>query len=136
MASRDINALHPILKPLYLQFIADCKEAGIDAFATCTYRSSAEQNELYAQGRTKPGRKVTNAKGGQSEHNFTLNGKPASRAFDIAIRVNGSLNWDTRHPHWKRAGQIGKALGLVWGGDFKSIKDFPHFQLPKPQEVA
>lgn len=133
MSSRSIDDLHPILKPLCIQFLADCKAEGIQAFLTCTYRSSKEQDELYAQGRTAPGRKVTNAKGGQSQHNTTLNGKPAARAFDIAIKgPGGALNWDIHHRHWKRVGEIGKSLGLNWGGDWTSIKDYPHFELPTP----
>jgi peptidoglycan L-alanyl-D-glutamate endopeptidase CwlK len=133
MASRRIEDLHPILRPLAVQFIADCVAEGIRVIITCTYRSPEEQDELYAQGRTKPGRKVTNAKAGQSEHNTQLNGTPAARAFDIAIKDStGKLNWDAHHRHWKRAGEIGKALGLVWGGDWK-IRDLPHFELPKGQ---
>lgn len=133
--SRALEHLHPILKPICVQFLADCKAEGIEAFLTTTYRSPEEQNALYAQGRTKPGKRVTNAKAGQSEHNFETNGVPASRAFDIAIKgPGGSLNWDASHRHWKRAGEIGKALGLVWGGDWK-IRDMPHFELPKPKAV-
>lgn len=131
MSSRSLDDLHPILKPIAIQFLDDCKSERIEAFITCTYRSAAEQDEMYALGRTKPGKRVTNAKGGQSEHNTTLAGKPAARAFDIAIRVNGILNWDTSHPHWKRVGQIGKALGLVWGAEWR-LRDWPHFELPKP----
>ncbi len=108
----------------------NCRGEGIHAFFTTTYRSNEEQEELYAQGRTKAGKIVTNARAGQSKHNFTIDGKPAARAFDVAVKNDdGSLNWNTKHPHWKRIGEIGKALGLVWGAEFKSIKDFPHFQM-------
>jgi peptidoglycan L-alanyl-D-glutamate endopeptidase CwlK len=136
VSSRSIEDLHPILQPLAIQFLADCKEAGITAFLTCTYRSSAEQDDLYAQGRTKPGKRVTNAKGGQSQHNTTLQGKPAARAFDIAIKNrDGTVNWDASHPHWKQVGVIGKEIGLVWGGDWK-IRDLPHFELPGGSGVS
>src|SRR4051812_27054380 len=120
MSSRRIEDLHPILRPLAVQFAADCKAAGIDVIFTATYRSSAEQDDLYAQGRTTPGRKVTNAKGGQSQHNTQINGTPAARAFDIAIKgPGGTLIWDAHDPKWQKAGLTGKALGLVWGGDWK-----------------
>lgn len=57
---------------------------------TCTHRSNEEQNDLYAQGRTKPGKIVTNAKAGQSPHNFL----PA-RAFDIAfVKPGNLLDWN------------------------------------------
>jgi len=132
MASRSVDDLHPILKPLCTQFLADCKADGIQVILTTTYRSPAEQDALYAQGRTAPGRKVTNAKAGQSKHNTRIGGKPAARAFDIAIKgPGGGLNWDAHHRHWKRVGEIGKALGLIWGGDWKT-RDAPHFELPDP----
>jgi peptidoglycan L-alanyl-D-glutamate endopeptidase CwlK len=84
------------------------------------------QDKLYAKGRTEEpiGRRhiVTNAKGGQSFHNFGL-------AFDIVILGDGGkANWDTNDPAWKRAGEIGKSVGLEWGGDWTRLKDLPHFQ--------
>jgi peptidoglycan L-alanyl-D-glutamate endopeptidase CwlK len=129
---RDIHHLHPDLQPLCITWLAECQERQVAAILTNTYRSPAEQDALYAQGRTAPGRIVTNARGGQSQHNFTLpGGKPASKAFDFAIkRRDGSLIWDINSPEWKAAVAIGKNLGLVWGGDFKSIHDYCHFQLP------
>jgi peptidoglycan L-alanyl-D-glutamate endopeptidase CwlK len=130
MASRKIEDLHSALQPICKAFLEECGSAGVNAFITHTYRSDDEQNALYAQGRTKPGRKVTNAKAGQSAHNFTVAGIPASKAFDIAIKNDdGSLNWDTAHEDWRKAGMIGVALGLNWGGAWKSFKDYPHFEL-------
>lgn len=128
--SRNLDHLHPLLKPLCEQFIEKCREQGILIIITCTYRSKEEQDALYAQGRTKSGKKVTNAKGGKSKHNHTVNGKPASLAFDIAIKgKNGGLNWNGQTAPWQIAGKIGKSLGLVWGGDWTTIKDYPHFEL-------
>jgi len=127
---RDIAHLHPDLQLLCRRWLATCHQQAVDAFLACTYRSAAEQDALYAQGRTAPGKIVTNARGGQSKHNFTLNGKPASKAFDFAIkRRDGTLNWDVNSSEWKAAVAIGKDLGLVWGGDFKSIHDYCHFQI-------
>jgi peptidoglycan L-alanyl-D-glutamate endopeptidase CwlK len=83
-------------------------------------RTVARQNKLYAQGRTAPGNIVTNAKGGQSLHNYGV-------AFDVAFLVDGSASWDERLP-WKLLGKVGKALGLEWGGDWTQINDRPHFQ--------
>lgn len=133
MPSRSIDDLHPLLKPLCQEFLDRCADEGIRALLTCTYRSPKEQDSIYAQGRTKPGKKVTNAKGGQSKHNFEIHGKPAAKAFDIAIKgPNNTLNWDTASPEWKRVGRIGKSLGLVWGGDWQKLKDYPHFELASP----
>ena len=133
MTDRDLNHLHPALRPLCRRWLARCHEQAVDAFVTHTYRSPAEQDELYALGRTRPGKLVTNARGGTSQHNFTLpDGTPASKAFDFAVRrTDGTLNWNPLSSEWKAAVAIGKELGLVWGGDFQSILDYCHFQLPK-----
>lgn len=131
MASRRIEDLHPLLQPLAEQFKTKADAQGIDFIFTCTYRSAGEQNALYAQGRTAPGRIVTNAKAGQSRHNTTLNGKPASEAFDIVPMVNGKPCWDAKHPAWQTLGAIGESLGLEWAARWKTFKEFPHFQLKR-----
>lgn len=131
-SSRNIKDLHPRLRSLYINFDAAMRDAGIDFIVTCTYRSSEEQNRLYAQGRTTPGAIVTWAKGGESNHNYVDGGgQPSSHAFDIAIMKHGKIDWDIKNPDWKRAGVIGQRLGLVWGGSWAKKKDYPHFELPK-----
>lgn len=98
---------------------------------TCTYRSNAEQDILYAQGRTAPGPRVTKARGGQSAHNYTLDGKPAAKAFDVVPVVGGKLMWSATHPAWQTLGKIGTDLGLTWyGTPGSSFVEYPHFQLP------
>ena len=129
MTSRDIMDLHPDLQPLCREFLARTHAENIHTFLTCTYRSNKEQDIEYAKGRTALGNIVTNAKAGQSKHNFTIDGEPASKAFDVAIRLDdGSLDWNTVHSCWHRIGEIGKELGLVWGGNWKQ-RDMPHFEL-------
>lgn len=132
MNDRNIEHLHPDLKPLCLMWLAKCKEQQINAEIIFTWRSVAEQDALYAQGRTAPGKIVTNARGGQSAHNITLfDGTPASRAFDfVIVNDDGTANWNPDSPQWRAAVAIGKQLGLVWGGDWHSIKDYDHFELP------
>jgi peptidoglycan L-alanyl-D-glutamate endopeptidase CwlK len=103
-----------------------CGKAGLAILITQGLRTWEEQDSLYALGRTTPpigkGNIVTNAKGGQSFHNFGL-------AFDIVVLDSvGKADWDTNHPGWAMAAKIGKSLGLEWGGDFKSLKDLPHYQ--------
>ncbi len=52
-------------------------------------------------------------------------------AFDIVFSRNGQPYWPpATDPRWQRLGAIGKRLGLVWGGNFRSFFDGPHFQLP------
>jgi peptidoglycan L-alanyl-D-glutamate endopeptidase CwlK len=94
-------------------------------FLTATYRSNEEQNKLYTQGRTdKTLPKVTNARGGQSPHNLL-----PSKAFDIAFKnKDKSLSWDKSL--FKKFADIIKPLGVEWGGDFRSLPDSPHFQVP------
>lgn len=131
--SRKIEDLHPLLQPLCKEFMRLAEEAEIDVLITCTYRSNAEQDSLYAQGRNGDKRPVvTNAKAGQSAHNFILNGKPASKAFDFVPVDNGKLCWDAKHPYWQRLGKIGMDLGLNWyGAPGSKFKEFPHMELPK-----
>lgn len=91
-------------------------------------RTIEEQNALYAQGRTKPGKKVTNAKGGSSFHNYGL-------AIDFAIIYDNVLSWDIMVDKdkdgirdWQEVVNVFKAAGYEYGGDWKSIKDYPHLQ--------
>lgn len=128
MSSRRLEDLHPDLLPLALQFIKDCKAAEIEILIYCTYRSAAEQNAEYAKGRTKAGKVVTFLKGGQSKHNFTIDGQPASKAFDCAPVVNGVIDWSGEGPTWEHMAAIGKNVGLIWGGDWV-MKDKCHWEL-------
>ena len=129
MASRDLKDLHPRMKEKAVIFIQECIRHKIDFIITCTWRSGIEQNILYEQGRTKPGRIVTNARAGQSKHNFTIDGKPASKAFDVVPVVNGKPVWDSRNPVWQELGAIGLSIGLDWAGVWSKFKEYPHFQL-------
>lgn len=99
---------------------------GIKVLFTCGYRSIEEQDHLYAQGRTKPGSKVTNARGGYSWHNFGL-------AADYAFVISGKVTWDGP---WAVFGRIARSCGLEWGGDFKSIVDRPHVQWTRGKTLA
>lgn len=129
--SRDPNLLHPDVKRMHEEFLRECKDRGIHIITTCTWRSPEQQAELYAQGRTKPGRIVTRAKPGQTAHNYIDDeGKAASLAFDIVPQVKGQLVWGTKGVDgalWEYIGAIGKEVGLQWGGYWK-FKDRPHFQ--------
>ena len=118
--SRKIEDLHPYVAKLCRAFVAACKKDGIDILITSTWRDNESQNALYAQGRTKPGKKVTNAKAGQSFHNYKL-------AFDFVPIVNGKAQWNDLAT-FKRAGAIGERLGLDWAGRWVSFKELAHLQ--------
>lgn len=130
MASRNLNDLYPNLRILCKEFLQKANDHKIDALVTCTWRSNEEQEDLYALGRTKPGKIVTRARAGQSAHNFTLNGVPASKAFDIVPLFHGKPIWSVSHPSWAILGAIGVELGLKWYGEPGSkFKELPHFEL-------
>lgn len=82
------------------------------------FRSSEEQDELYAQGRTKPGNIVTRAKGGTSYHNYGL-------AIDICTLENGKPDFGAMNARFEK---IAESYGLEWGGNW-THKDLPHFEL-------
>jgi len=114
-----ILTLHPKVREKAREFINKAEKQNIKLRVASAYRSYAEQNDLYAQGRTKAGKIVTNAKGGQSSHNF-------GTAIDVVPIVNGKADYNT---DWNKIATIGKSIGFAWGGDWTSIKDKPHFEM-------
>ena len=83
------------------------------------YRSPARQTKLYNQGRTTPGNIVTNAKAGQSFHNFGV-------AVDFVFRKEG---YNASVAQWELLGEVGKLQGFEWGGDWSGFVDRPHLQM-------
>lgn len=111
--------LEPV-RPMARSLVQKCAANGIDIKIIGGTRTYAEQDALYAQGRTRPGKIVTNARGGYSNHNFGI-------AFDIG--VFSGTKYLGESPKYKAAGVLGMDLGLEWGGNWTSIVDQPHFQL-------
>jgi peptidoglycan L-alanyl-D-glutamate endopeptidase CwlK len=103
------------------KFLELCDEHGIDLLITSTYRDHASQEELYEQGRTRPGKIVTNAKPGESWHNYRC-------AIDVVPIVNGKPNWDGSDPIWQTIGELGEQAGLEWAGRWRTFKELAHFQ--------
>lgn len=120
--SRKIEDLHPWMQRKANEFVAACAKAGIKVIITSTLRDIPKQDDLYAQGRTKPGRIVTSARGGYSYHNFAI-------AFDFCPLVDGKAAWD-RADLFTKCGEIGESLGLEWAGRWKSFKELAHLQAP------
>ena len=120
ISSREIETLRLRTQVKARAMEARCRAAGKPILIYSTLRDAESQDDLYAQGRTKPGRIVTNAKGGDSYHQYGV-------AFDFVPIINGVTNWgDTAR--YRECAAIGKHCGLEWGGDFKSFKDMPHMQ--------
>lgn len=126
--SRDIAELHPKVREMAEAMLILCKDKGIDVILTSTYRDKESQDALYAQGRTTPGKKVTNAKGGQSMHNWRV-------AFDVVPVINGKAVWNDDNL-WNRVGEIGESVGLEWGGRWSKFIDKPHLQITQGLTLA
>ena len=117
----NILTLHPKAQESARKFLKLLQDAKINARIISGTRTYAEQNSLYAKGRTKPGPIVTNAKGGESNHNFGI-------AWDIGIFTSeGKYLSDS--PLYEKAAKIGLLPELEWGGNWSSFKDEPHYQL-------
>ena len=124
ISSRKLDDLLLPAKVRALNLIHACSEAGIDLLITSTYRDFASQDALYAQGRTAPGRIVTNARAGQSFHNFRV-------AFDVVPLRAGKPVWSTTGADglvWQKIGALGEAQGLEWAGRWIRFRELPHFQ--------
>ncbi len=115
--SREPKDLIPEMQELYTLFCEAMEHEGLRFICTCTRRTQAEQDNLFAQGRSKPGRIVT-----WTRHSLHVEGE----AFDIAMLKNGEVTWDAKD--YEKAGVVGESVGLTWGGRF-SHPDRPHFEL-------
>ncbi|MBM3366728.1 MAG: M15 family metallopeptidase [Betaproteobacteria bacterium] len=125
-SERNIATLLPEVRPIARALVQKAAQAGIRIKVISAPRSYAEQDALYAQGRTRPGNKVTNARGGYSNHNFGI-------AFDVGV-FEGSA-YLPESAKYKAVGALGMDLGLEWGGSWKTIIDESHFQL-RPEWAA
>lgn len=134
-----IQKAHPKIREMLLHQYQEANNLlgkGVRLRFAYVFRTPEEQAELYAQGRTKAGKKVTNANSWQSIHNYGL-------AFDIVLLIdtdgNGTFetaSWDTvkdfdkdRQADWMEIVNYFKSKGWTWGGDWKRFKDAPHFEM-------
>ena len=130
--ARDVKQLHPELQKKIIELKELCKKNGITIGISECLRTVAEQDALYAKGRTAAGSVVTKCKGNtySSMHQWGIafdlylvmdvdgDGRSSDDAFNNARRL------------FEKVGKLGESIGLEWGGSWKSIKDKPHFQLP------
>lgn len=138
MASTRLEDCHPDLQERWkaVQAAYEAAHPGQKLILTCTYRDREEQFRLYQKGRVQVSEGVwaidkdpktsvvTNVDGYQklSRHNF----RPAL-ALDFAVVLFGKISWDERE--YRPVGALAREQGLVWGGDWKSIRDCPHVEL-------
>lgn len=119
-SEKNIVTLHPHVQPFARALIRRAAQQGIEIKVISAMRTFEEQDELYEQGRTRPGKVVTNARGGYSNHNFGI-------AFDVGVFELD--RYIPESPVYKAVGALGQTLGLEWGGSWRSFSDEPHFQL-------
>lgn len=115
-----IRTLHPKVQPYARALWHSVRARGIEIEIISGTRTYAEQDALFAQGRTTPGNIVTNAPGGYSNHNFGV-------AFDVGVFVAGQYVGES--PAYNAVGMVGEQMGLTWGGNWHSFEDDPHFEL-------
>jgi peptidoglycan LD-endopeptidase CwlK len=121
---KNLSTLLPKVQPIFSKFLLEAKkyfqEKGLDVRIISGNRTWAEQDALYAQGRTAPGQIVTKAKGGQSNHNFGI-------AVDLGLFKDGQYLEES--PYYHDIGNIvAQFPQLEWGGNWKTIVDEPHVQ--------
>lgn len=127
--SRKLEDLNPKVKVLCEKFIEKCKSQNIDVLITSTYRDAESQNALYDQGRTIAGKIVTNARAGQSYHNWRV-------AFDFVPIVYGKAQWSDVATFTK-CGEIAESVGLEWAGRWKGkMVEMAHCQYTNGLSLA
>ena len=112
--------IHPILDKKLKIILKEAKSKGIDLRVIEGYRTLEKQKYYFSKGRTIGGNIVTNAPPGLSLHNYGW-------AVDVCPYKNGKPYW--KSSRWKEIGAMVKKQGLIWGGDWKRLKDVPHIQL-------
>ena len=125
------------MQQVFRNWILECqilaKSFGYEYKAISGNRTWEEQEKIYAQGRTAPGKIVTNAKPGFSNHNYGI-------AVDMGVFKEGKY-LDGNKPSeaeafHRKAAEIGKKYNLEWGGSWKSFKDYPHFEWKTGKTLA
>lgn len=129
-SAENLKNLHPAVEAGAKDLIRLSHSCyNIDIRITQGYRTKKQQDALYEQGRSRAGEIVTNARGGESMHNYGL-------AFDFVQMVDGDISYDLEYDgnnsgksDWREVAAVGKALGFEWGGDWKRFVDYPHFEM-------
>jgi len=118
---RDLTKLYPVLRDRVEQLLAQAQDEGLNVAVFEAYRSFEEQQERYDRGTTR-------ARPGYSWHQYGL-------ACDLVFKdENGNWSWGQGF-NWQRLGEIGKGLGLEWGGDWTVLLDMPHFELRRGMSI-
>lgn len=126
---RGLKHLHPKARAKAEELQKLCEAKGLSLLITDTLRNKAEQDALYTQGRNASGvivdkaKVVTNAVYPNSPHCWGV-------AFDFCRNVK-EKEYDDSDGFFKTVGNLGKSIGLTWGGDWTNFPDKPHLELPE-----
>lgn len=120
----NLKGVHPDLVKVVMRCANDWADDEMGFIVTCGVRTLEEQKRLKAKGasRTLRSRHIPGPKG-------------LSHAIDIAVTIDGQVRWDW--PLYKIVADLMKAAArlervpLTWGGDWKTFKDGPHYELPR-----
>lgn len=129
ISSERVLKLHPLIRIPLMDLLVACANKNVPIRIVQGLRTFKEQDALYAQGRTTPGKIVTNAKGGDSWHNYGL-------SIDFCLLRQGTqISWnrneDLDHDgqkDWHEVVELFISKGFEWGGNWTSFPDYPHFQ--------
>lgn len=137
-SKRSLNNLEGVHPDLVRVMHASIKTTPVDFTITEGVRATKRQQELYAQGRTKPGSIVTNVDGIKKKSNHQVKSDGYGHAVDLYPHINGSVQINNVPAlkiiaaHIKKTA-TGLGIPIQWGGDWTSIKDYPHFELKTKQ---
>jgi peptidoglycan L-alanyl-D-glutamate endopeptidase CwlK len=119
--SRLLSQVNPVLAEKAQTVINQMANLGNTLIVAEGYRTNALQDKYYAQGRTTPGNIITYKKGGESKHNV-------GKAVDFDFIIDGKQS-NSNSNNWTLLGKIAKSAGLIWGGDFKNLRDYRHVEI-------
>lgn len=124
VSEKRLKRLHPDLLRVVRRMQSLNTDPDFGAIITCTVRTVEEQKQLVKSGasRTMNSRHIPGKDG-------------YAKAVDFAVTIQGKVRWDW--PLYQRLAKLMKQaatkekVSVEWGGDWKTFKDGPHFQLPK-----
>ena len=126
-SEKRLMYLHPNLQKFFIELL---RISPYDFSISQGVRIAEEQNKLYQQGRTVPGKVITNCDGYKIKSKHQIKSDGFGYAGDIAILVDGKVTWEEKY--YKEVARVGRVLmqkyNVEWGGDWKNFKDLPHFE--------
>jgi peptidoglycan L-alanyl-D-glutamate endopeptidase CwlK len=117
-----LSGVKPVLAQAATRIIEAARRAGYVLIVAEGFRTVAQQNIYYAQGRTAPGKIITYTKGNEGKHT-----RGEAVDFDFVV---GGVQSNSLSNNWAIVGQLAKSLGLVWGGDWINLRDYRHIEMP------